>query len=80
MDPNTSKMIRQAAGRAFTAGLAVGILLLTVIAVAAAGLAGEFKHGAAWGFTVGLGVVLGGTVLNTIVGLIDQVKSDLTGQ
>ena len=79
MDPNVSKLIRQAAWRAGVAGFAVGVLLLTVMAVFVAGLAAEFRHGAAWGFAIGLGVVLGGTILNAAIGLIDQAKSDITG-
>ena len=79
MDPEVSKLVRQAAQRAGIAGFAVSVLLLTVIALLAAGRAGEFRHGAAWGFAIGLGVVLGGTVLNAAIGLIDQAKSDITG-
>lgn len=79
MDPTTTQLIRKASLRAFLAGLAVAALLVTVMALAHAAHVGEFQRGAVLGFGIGVGVMLGGTILNAVVGLIDQAKTDITG-
>lgn len=78
-DPAVARLIRNAALRAFIAGAVIAALIATAAALAFAGFAHEFRQGAVWGFGIGLGVVLGGTVLNALVGLLDQAKSDITG-
>ena len=78
-DPAVSGLIRRAALRAFLAGLAVAALLATAVALASVTLAHGFQQGAVWGFGIGLGVVLGGSLLNALVGLLDQAKTDVTG-
>lgn len=79
-DPAVASLIRQAAGRGAIAGAAIVLLLATVIALFASGIVHQFRQGAVWGFGIGLGVVLGGTVLNAVVGLVDQFKNDITGR
>ena len=80
-----SGLIRRAALRAFGAGLAVAALLATAVALAVKTFphgfrqGAVFQEGAVWGFGIGLGVVLGGSVLNALVGLLDQAKTDITG-
>lgn len=78
-DPRVASMLRKAALRGFVGGLAAAVLLLTVVALIQASLLGQFRQGAGWGFGIGLGILLGGTVLNLVVGLLDQVKSDIAG-
>lgn len=77
--PTTSTLIRQASLRAFLAGFAVAALIATALTLVHAAHLGEFRHGAVLGFGVGVGVMLGGTLLNVVVGLIDQAKTDITG-
>ena len=72
-------MLSKAALRGFFGGLAVALLLLTAVALVHASLLGQFRQGAGWGFGIGLGILLGGTALNLVVGLLDQVKSDILG-
>ena len=79
MDEKTSRLIRRAALRGFLAGVAVAVLLATLIALVFAAKMGEFRQGAVWGFGIGLGIMLGGTILNLVIGLLDQFKSDVTG-
>ena len=78
-DPCVAQMLRKASGRAFLGGFLTAILLVTVVALFKAWLVGQFWHGAGWGFGIGLGILLGGTLLNIVVGLLDQVKSDIVG-
>jgi hypothetical protein len=78
-DPCVAQMLRKASGRAYVGGLLTGLLLLTVVALVKSEIAKQFWHGAGWGFGIGLGILLGGTVLNVVVGLLDQVKSDIVG-
>ncbi len=78
-DPAVSGLVRRAALRAFLAGLAVAALLATAVALGAETFAHGFRQGAVWGFGIGLGVVFGGSVLNALVGLLDQAKTDITG-
>ncbi len=78
-DPCVAQLIRKASLRAFVGGLVAALLLLTIVALFHASFLGQFRHGAGWGFGIGLGILLGGTVLNLVVGLLDQVKSDIVG-
>ena len=84
-DPAVSGLIRRAALRAFLAGLAVAALLATAAALVAKAFphgfrqVAVFQEGAVWGFGIGLGVVLGGSLLSALVGLLDQAKTDITG-
>jgi hypothetical protein len=78
-DPCVAKLLRKAAVQGAIGGSAVTILAVTMAALFHSWLAGQFWHGASWGFGIGLGILLGGTVLNIVVGLIDQVKSDILG-
>ncbi len=78
-DPAVASLIRKATRRGLVAGAVLIGLLAAFLALGVAGFAHEFRQGAIWGFGIGLGIVLGGTVLNALIGLLDQVKSDLTG-
>lgn len=63
----------------FMAGMMVGVVLMTVIALFSSALRQQFEQGAVLGFCIGLGIILGSTLLNLAVGLLDQAKKEISG-
>ena len=79
MDRDTAALIGRASKRGLVTGIAAAFLLVTVVGYFCRGSALLFRQGAVMGLSIGIGIIIGGTILNVIVGLFDQTKSDVAG-
>ena len=79
MDRDTAALIGRAAKRGFVTGIAAALLLATIVGYFSRESGLLFREGAVMGLSIGIGIVIGGTILNVIVGLFDQTKSDIAG-
>ncbi|BDI29805.1 hypothetical protein CCAX7_18560 [Capsulimonas corticalis] len=79
MDRETAALIGRAAKRGLVTGIAAALLLVTVVGYFYRESISLFRQGAVVGLTIGIGIVIGGTILNIIVGLFDQTKNDIAG-
>ncbi|MCW3059084.1 MAG: hypothetical protein ABIY70_04485 [Capsulimonas sp.] len=79
MDRDTAVLIGRAAKRGFVTGFAAALLLVTVVGFFLSGGMLLFRQGAVLGLSIGIGIIIGGTILNVVVGLFDQTKNDIAG-
>lgn len=61
-------------GQTFLAGLITGALLVIFVLLLRRTFESAFWVGVAYGFGIGLGIILGMTALNWLVGQLDRIK------